>query len=265
MGDPTYRIRLFGGFALERSAEDLVSSLPQRRPQAVAAILAVCGDLGCTRERLLGLLWPESDEARARHNLRDALYSLRRALGHDAVLSPGDTLRLDAAVVGSDVREFADALTAARLADAVDLYRGPLLDGFHIDGSAAFERWVDDERARLFRERQQAVKRLAKKAEHEARWDAAADWWDRAIAADRYNSRLVVRRMVALTRAGDRANAIQEGEAHVRLLMEELELESDAAFLEELDRIRSGELGAAHFFTPAPFRPDLPRERDRDP
>ena len=216
MAGQTYRIRLFGGFALERSDGEVVS-LPQRRADAILAILAVSGDMGASRERLLGLLWPESDASRARRSLRDALYAIRTTAGADALLSPADTLRLDPGVVSSDVGAFAAALGAARLAEAVDLYRGPLLDGFHLDGSAAFERWLDDERERLFRDYQLALKRLAKKAEHEDRWDAAADWWGRAVAADRFNTRLVVRRMVALARAGDRANAVQEAEAHQRL------------------------------------------------
>lgn len=249
---------MLGGFALERPSDAAAPSLPQRRAQATLALLGVSGDLGCSRERVLGLLWPESDQARARHNLRDVLYAIRRALGPDAVLATGDTLRLEPSLVTSDVQEFDRALATARLADAVTLYGGPLLDGFHIDDAPDFERWVDDERARLFRECQHALKRLAKKAEHEERWDDAAYWWERAVAGDRFNSRLVVRRMLALTRAGDRANAIQEAEAHCLLLANELQLEPDDAFLEELDRIRSGEVGVAHFFTPPPAARSLP-------
>jgi hypothetical protein len=45
------------------------------------------GDLGCSRERLLALLWPENDEASARHGLRDALHAIRQALGPGALPS----------------------------------------------------------------------------------------------------------------------------------------------------------------------------------
>ena len=159
-------------------------------------------------------------------------------------------LRLDAEVVASDVQQFSAALKAGDLEAAVACYRGPLLDGFHIDDAMGFERWVDEERARLLRECTEAVKRLAKKAEIGDRWDAASGWWARAVELDRYNSRYVVRRMVALTRAGDRANAILEGEDHCRLLEEELELQPDESFLEELRRIKGGELGPTNFFTP---------------
>lgn len=257
MEGATYRVRVFGGFAVEKLSGEAAPPLPQRRADAVLAVLAVCGPIGCTRDRLVAFLWPESDDAHARHNLRDAVYAIRRTLGADAVSGSADTLRLDPAVVTSDVREFAEALEAGRLADAVTTYRGPLLDGFHLSGAPEFDQWVDGERNRCFRERQQALKRLAKREEEEGRWDGAADWWGRAVAGDPLNSRLVVRRMVALTRAGDRANAIQEGQAHCLRLASELDLEPDEAFLEELERVRSGELGPAGYFTP------LPRARKR--
>lgn len=252
MEEATYRVRVLGGFAVERLAGETAPPLPQRRADAVLAVLAVCGPIGCTRDRLVAFLWPESDNAHARHNLRDALYAIRRTLGADAVSGSADTLRLDPSVVTSDVQEFTEALESGHLADAVTIYRGPLLDGFHLSGATEFDQWLDGERDRCFRERQQALKRLAKRAEEEGRWDGAADWWGRAVAGDPLNSRLVVRRMVALTRAGDRANAIQEAQAHCLRLASELELEPDEAFLEELERVRSGELGAAGFFTPPP-------------
>jgi DNA-binding SARP family transcriptional activator len=215
-------------------------------------VLAVSDDLGCSRDRLIAYFWPESPEFKARHNLRDALYALRQTLGSEAVLNAGDSLRMNPAVLHSDVQAFGKALREGRLAEAVGLHRGPFLDGFHLDGAHAFEQWVESERTRLAQDRQQALKQLAKKAEVAERWDEAAEWWGRAVAGDRFNSRLVVRRMVALTRAGDRANAVIEGEEHCRELTAELGLDPDPALLEELARIRDGEVGPPQFFTPPP-------------
>jgi DNA-binding SARP family transcriptional activator len=240
-----------------------VPQLAQPRAEAILAVLAECGDLGCTRQRLIGLLWPEKSESRARHNLRDALHVIRRALGKGSVTSRGDHLFLDPAVVTSDVRQFAQALEEGRLADAVAAYSGPLLDGFYLDDAPECERWVQDERARLLRECIEAVKRLAKKAEQEGRWDDAASSWARALYLDRYNTRFVVRRMVALARGGDRANAIKEAEEHCQLLKSQLDLDPDASLLEELERLRSGEGGPANFFTPGPFVPPPPPKTDQ--
>jgi len=260
------RLRVLGGFALDAPSGASVPRLAQRRAEAILALLAVAGSLGCTRDRVVALLWGESDTGHARHSLRDALHAIRLALGHDAVVSRGDTLRIDAGSLTSDVDEFATALAASRLSDAVAVYRGPLLDGFHIPEAPEFERWVDDERDRLFGDCLGAIKRLAKMAERDGRWDEAAEWWGRAVALDRYNSRYVARRLVALARGGDRVNALKEGEAHCRLLRSALELEPEAAFLEEMERIRSGGW-PARYFTPqaAPAPPETAPPKPEKP
>jgi DNA-binding SARP family transcriptional activator len=120
---------VLGGFALEGSDGHPGPTLPKRRAEAVLAVLAVCGDLGCTRERLAALLWPESEEDRARHGLRDCLHDIRAAFGHEAV-PPGARLRLDGSVVDSDVQQFVRAREAGAHEEMARIYSGPLLDGF---------------------------------------------------------------------------------------------------------------------------------------
>src|SRR5512146_996661 len=52
--------------------------------RALLAYLAVEGDRPHRRDALTGLLWPDEPEQTARHNLRQALFSLRQALGDPA-------------------------------------------------------------------------------------------------------------------------------------------------------------------------------------
>ena len=98
---------------------------------------------------LIALLWPESPADRARHQLSDAVYIVRDALGEDAIRSTGDELLLNPAAIASDVGAFEQLLDAGELEPAVALFVGPLLDGFHVSDAADFERWLDGERARL--------------------------------------------------------------------------------------------------------------------
>ena len=240
----TFRLRVLGGYALDGTSGAAAPGFPKRRAEAVLAVLAVCGDLGCTRERLLALLWPESEEASARHGLRDALHIIRRTLGAGAVPSAGRLLRLDPAVVASDVGQFSQALSAGRPADAVRLYAGPLLDGFHVDDAAEFERWLDGERARLVREYGEALKQLATAAESAGAWGEAGGWWARAVEHDPLSSHLALQQVRVLAAMGDRANAIKVAEAHVRRLREEFDLEPDREILATIERIRRGELPA---------------------
>ncbi len=116
---------------------------------ALLALLAGSTDESLSRDRLVGLLWPESDERTARHLLADSLYVLRRALGADAIVTSGEALRLSSEHVTIDVAEFRGALAAERWADALPLYRGDFLDGFFVRNASEFERWASLERARL--------------------------------------------------------------------------------------------------------------------
>lgn len=233
-----YTLRLLGGFALLDSLGKPVQRLAQRRAEAVLALLALSGDLGCTRDRLVGLLWAESDEPHARHSLRNVLHALRVAVGPDAALACGDILRLNPAVIDADVQRFAGLLQQSRPEDAVQCYRGPLLDGFHIDEAQEFDLWLEQERARLYRECAEALETLATRAEQARDWRSAASSWQRAAEHDPHNSRLVISLMRALAAVGDLANALLFAEAHRRRLRKELEIEPGTAFEAEVARLR---------------------------
>ena len=90
-----YTLRVLGGFALVGPSGEPVRNLSQPRVEALLAVLAVSGDLGCTRDRVLGFLWPDIDESRGRHSLSVALHSIRQTLGTDAILASGETLQLN--------------------------------------------------------------------------------------------------------------------------------------------------------------------------
>jgi DNA-binding SARP family transcriptional activator len=92
-------------------------------------------------------------EEQARHNLRQALFALRRALTGPAaealVVAPNE-VRLDAKRVSIDVAQFEKHLATEPqgLAQALQAYEGDLLDGLDLD-EGAFEEWLSAERTRL--------------------------------------------------------------------------------------------------------------------
>ena len=178
-----------------------------------------------TRDKLIAYLWPEADEERGRHLLSNSLYMLRQALGEDALVSAGDVVRLDAARVRCDVRDFEDALGRGELARAVGLYAGPFLDGFFLTEAPEFERWATRERERLAAGYERALESLAEGAEAEQDFRSAAEWWKTRSAHDLLDSRVALRLMRALEAAGNVAGALQHASVHQRLLREELGLQ----------------------------------------
>lgn len=236
-----YTLLILGGFTLDGPPlREARGGLTQRRAEAVLATLAVAGPHGATRDRVVGLLWPEHDEARARHCLRNQLSLIRHSLGASVVLEAGGSMRLDHALVNTDVEHFEAAVAAGASEDAVSRYRGPLLDGFHVDGAAAFDRWMEKERTRLARTFGEQLEQLALTAEASDDWRQAAHWWWRAAQQDSYSTRCAIRLVRALVASGDRAQALHEAEAHARRLRTELEIEPDNALLVEIERIRHG-------------------------
>ncbi len=192
-----------------------------------------------TRDKVMGLLWSDCDEASARHLLSDSLYVLRKALGDDAVLGSGEFLRLNPELVRCDVWSFEEALARGDPEVAVEFYAGPLLDGFYLGGEGEFEHWVETERQRLAEGYAKALESLAERAEAESDHPGAVEWWRRLVAYDPFNSRVALRLMQAMAESGDRANAVQYAREHARLLRDELGMEPDAnmaAFAERLRR-----------------------------
>jgi len=71
-----------------------------RKNLALLVYLALSPDMTRTRGHLLGLLWPEKPEDRARHSLSEAVRRLRADLGVDRITVAGEELKLNPVVLG---------------------------------------------------------------------------------------------------------------------------------------------------------------------
>src|SRR3712207_2360641 len=90
------KFRTLGGvFIADPMGEPLSGAATQRRLLALLATLAVAGEAGLSRDKLVALLWPDADEERARHSLTQALYAARRATGVDDLFLTGGDVRLN--------------------------------------------------------------------------------------------------------------------------------------------------------------------------
>ena len=176
--------------------------LAQPKRIALLAYLAAASPRGFhRRDSLLALLWPELDQPHARAALRQALHGLRRSLGDDAIESRGDEeISVRSSDFWCDAVAFADACDAGRHADALELYRGDLLDGFFISGAPEFERWLEEERARMRRRACDAAWLLAT-ARHAAGDTALAAHWARHAATLARDDEGALRRLIEIGRA----------------------------------------------------------------
>jgi DNA-binding SARP family transcriptional activator/TolB-like protein len=225
---PDLRLQTFGAALVTNSGgEPVGGAATQRRTVALLAALAVAGEPGLTRDKLIGLLWPDAEPDRARHSLTQALYAARKALGADDVLRIGAEIRLNDARITSDVREFETALRFGDLMRAIDLYRGPFLDGFFVADNPEFEHWSSAQRDRFQTKVAGALEELAGTLEAAGDFRAAVELRRRLAALFPLDAAIAVSLMTALARSGDRAAALQHAKLHAALLREELGLEPD--------------------------------------
>jgi DNA-binding SARP family transcriptional activator/tetratricopeptide (TPR) repeat protein len=146
-GQPAAEIgfTLFGTFSLTHAGTEI--KLRNRKGQALLAYLLLTPTHKESRERLVGLLWSESDEERARASLRQTLKELRDTLSVRGVLAletDRSDVQLSIARVGSDFQDVVGGLDHgtidAILLDRTDVAHS-LLTGFD-DIDPSFRSWL---------------------------------------------------------------------------------------------------------------------------
>jgi DNA-binding SARP family transcriptional activator len=233
MDEPISRSRIIEFRALGTAelkgpeGNDLLSVLARPKLLALLSYLAASAGRGFVRrDTLINLFWGEVDLDRARNSLRQSLHHLRRSLGEDVLVGRGDDeVGLAEAGFWCDVAAFEDALTEGRREEALELYRGDMLEGFFVAEAPEFERWLEGRRAELRGNAAAASWELAEAAESAQDTTKAGGWARRALELSPLDEDLLQRVISLLDRVGDRSRAVLEYEAFTRRLQAELDLE----------------------------------------
>ncbi len=246
------RICLLGQF--EVTLDGVPAEVDSRPVQTLLAYLALNSNSPQSRDRLAGILWPESEESNALANLRHALWRLRQAIGDDCLDVTNTTLQLDPkADWWLDVAQLEAAKGPAEgineLIRAVGLYRGHLLPGF-------YDEWVALERDRLEATFQGKIQALVGALTDSGRWDEVVDHSERWIALGASPEpayRALMQAHAALGDAGAMANVYQRcREALMNDLGVEPSPETEALYA----RLAAGERPSI----PLPVPPSKPTE-----
>jgi alpha-tubulin suppressor-like RCC1 family protein/DNA-binding SARP family transcriptional activator len=237
--DARLRLRTFGGLSLtDQSDQPLPEALNLRRPLVLLALLAVSGQTGMSREKVCSLISPESDTEHGRNTLKQTVFRLRRASGEPEIISGATELRLNPAVISSDVGDFLDALKLGERRRAVELYAGPFLDGIALRDAREFSRWVEAERERLEHLAEHALRTLAERATHERNAREAARWWRRLAELRPADGLVAVRLMRALASLGEGSEALDHAHSHTAYMRSQLEQDPDPAVAELAEELK---------------------------
>jgi TolB-like protein/DNA-binding SARP family transcriptional activator/Tfp pilus assembly protein PilF len=224
-------LRTLGALDLRGSdGRELRAILAQPKRLALLAYLAAAtpGPFH-RRDTLLALFWPDRDLARARASLSRAVHYLRASLGEGVLLSRGDEeLGLAPDRFACDAVRFRELLGRDQLAEALELYRGDFLEGFHLSDAPELERWIEGERRQLRESAADAARSVSQSAESRGDLALALHWARQAASYAPYDEADVRRVLALLERLGERAAAVEYFQRFARRLRDELELEPSA-------------------------------------
>ena len=221
---------------------DLDSLAKQRRKLAVLVVLAL-SRRPVSRDTLIEMFWGERDERRARHSLSEALSHLRRLLGSEAIALRGTDVSL---APGAPLDVDALALTAAaeRKDDerVLELYGGRFLDSVYVEGSVAFDEWVERERRRLEKLYVDACARRTRALAEAGEWDAATGAAQRWLEADPLSEPALHALLDALLAPGtpqSEVRALQTYADTEQSLARNFELEPPAGVRARIEQLRA--------------------------
>jgi len=250
-----------------RPIADLYSS----KVRGLLAYLAVEAGRPHARPILAALLWPDWSDSAALGNLRFSLSKLRQAI-HDQDVRPPfllvsrDTVQIDPlADFRADVRSLEEHLTASQwqqalayapgeagacreaiecsirhLEAAVELYRGPFLEGFSCGDSETFEGWALLTRERVEQSVIAALRGLVTLHRRLGDLIAAERYCRRLLALDAWDEEGNVALMTVLAEAGQRNAALRHFAAFRAELAKELSTEPSEKTVALYEMIKGG-------------------------
>jgi predicted ATPase/DNA-binding SARP family transcriptional activator len=173
-------VRLLGKFEVKHKKKSV--SIPSRPSQSLFAYLILSVGTYHRREKLAGMLWPDSLEETGRDNLRHALWRIRKALPStpkgeylltddlSIAFNPSAAYWLDAA----QLEKVSESASADELIEVLSTYQGELLPGF-------YDEWVVLRREHLYSIFEHHMARLMSLLQNEKRWLDIFDWGERWI------------------------------------------------------------------------------------
>ncbi|MDH3222843.1 MAG: hypothetical protein OEO23_03935, partial [Gemmatimonadota bacterium] len=234
---------MFGapGLVLGREDSEILTLQPKRVAVLTYLMVARPGSLH-RRDTLLAMFWPEHDADRGRNALSKVLHHLRRSLPPGAILTSGDQIGVDRSQLWCDVTEFERALEGGRLEEGLALYRGDLLQGFHISGSPDFDHWSDLQRSRLRRMAASAAWEIASDAQLDGNGARATRFARQALEWAPSDEAGLRRFLTLLQRYGNRAEAMEAYESFARDLRRDHGVDPSSPTVQLVEAIRGGSL-----------------------
>lgn len=234
------RIRLLGQF--EITADGKPVELTSRFAQSLLAYLLLTPGVAHRREKLAGMLWPDTEETSARRSLRQILWQIRRALGaHGNTLLDVDDLTIAFAAhadVWIDAAQVTQSINADTTIDqllaTVQASGGELLPGF-------YDEWVMLERERIQAQAERKFQMLLDRLVEHGRWEEVLHWAEHWIALGTSPEPAYRALMFAHAALGDSAHVAEVYRRCLDALQRDLGVEPSSQTRLLFEKLRAGE------------------------
>ncbi len=255
------RFHLLGPFEAWRNDEPILpADLRTRQTLSLLKLLLDERDRTISFERIVDLIWPDSDPANARQSLRVAIRTMRLALepelarGADSryirtepggyrFVATGCTLDVDLFLSARQRAETAErdgngSAAISAYEEAISLYRGEYL------ADDPYDDWLVSSRERFQNDYLENLERLSELRAGNGEWDRAITLVNCALKVDPFREDLYRQLMRYQAALGRRSHAIAAYEQCRRLFRLELGIELSTATVTLRDEIAAGDLFA---------------------
>ncbi|MEM7118462.1 MAG: BTAD domain-containing putative transcriptional regulator [Chloroflexota bacterium] len=266
------KITLFGSIQVQAGGK-LIEQYRSESVRGLLFYLALTPAGPKQRSILATLFWPDASEKQARNNLRQILTRLRQAFNSvDPTLSKvlltttHKTITLQKELIWCDAVELQNHLTAVtnhahqdlyacptcweRLQQAVQLFQGDFLNGFHLVGSTSFNKWQDGLREHYHVQILLALDTLLVMAHQRGELALVQQFAQQQLALEPWREEGQRHLIWALTQLGETEAAIRQYEQFKALLEAEFGLQPEAETTALYRQIRT----ATTLELPNPYR-----------
>jgi len=238
------RLNVLGPFEVQWTDGEPVG-LTTKKAQALLAYLAVERVRPHTREHLATMLWADTGDERARHNLRQAMSKIRSSCD-SVVKASDDCLAIDPASCAVDVIEFeslAKSDDPQELRQCLDLYRGDLLEGV-TPREPVYEEWLLQARRRLRKQACLTASQLVAVLRGQDRTEEAIEVLNYMLGMDPAHESAHRDLMELLSQSGRRSDALRQFQECVEALERELGAEPSPETLDLFAKLKRSDSGA---------------------
>ncbi len=220
-------IQFFGNFTVVHTKQERAVQFQTRKTSTLFAYLAAHADTTFSRTQIATLLWGDYPDKAARRSLTMSLSRLKKAFEQSGLSNPAivtrNTIQFPRSnTISSDLYRFNDlwvrceqterslwstrGKVVAHLTEAVDLYRGSLLQGMSLPDSIEFDMWITLQRQTYHERVLLALETITAFHLVQQDWAQAEQYAKRQLALENWHEK-AHQQLIQLYMATDRPDA----------------------------------------------------------